>query len=129
MPHLNPHLFFNLAQQIKAQNLHLKLHYPVDREHLQHRLALQMHHLHKHHHSHWYTHNINPKSLHQHSTHHQNPTNHKFNKHLLKTNANQPTQPSILDEDQQCVPKSTNGTQVKRSKQQLRQHDGRLCFH
>ena len=82
--HLNLHPFFNLAQQIKAQNLHLKVHYPVDKEHLQHRLALQMHHLHIHHHSHLYTHNISPRSLHPHSTHHQNPINNKSNKHLLK---------------------------------------------
>ena len=129
IPHLNPHPFFNLAQQIKAQNLHLKVHYPVDREHLQHRLALQMHHLRIHCHSRLYTHNINPKSLHPHSTHHQNPINNKFNKHLLKTNANQPTLPSILDEDQQCVPKCTNGSQVKHSKQKLRQQDECLCFH
>ena len=39
---------FNLPQQTKAQSLHLRVHYPVDREHLQHRLVLQMHHLHKH---------------------------------------------------------------------------------
>ena len=45
------------------------------------------------------------------------------------TNANQPTQPSILHEDQQRVPKSTNGSQVKCSKQQLRQQDECLCFH
>ena len=81
----NLHPFLNLSRQInKAQNLHLKFHYPVDREHLQHRLALQMHHLHIHLHSHLYTHDINPRSLHPHSTHHQNPINNKFNKHLLK---------------------------------------------
>ena len=83
--HLNLQPFFNLAQQInKAQNLHLKVHYPVDREHLQHQLALQMHHLHIHLHSHSYTHNTNPRFLHPHSTHHQNPINNKFNTHLLK---------------------------------------------
>ena len=85
LPHLNLHPFLNLARQInKAQNPHLKVHYPVGREHLQHRLALQMHHLHIHLHSHLYTHNINPRSLHLHSTHHQNPINNKFNTHLLK---------------------------------------------
>ena len=47
----------------------------------------------------------------------------------MKTNANQPSQPSIVEEDQQRVPKSANGTQVKCSKQQLRQQDERLCFH
>ena len=57
-----------------AQNLHLRVHYPVDREHLQHRPALQMHHLHIHPHSHLYTHN----------THLLNPINNKFNTHLLK---------------------------------------------
>ena len=95
----------NLARQInKAQNLHLKVHYPVDREHLQHRLALQMHHLH----------------IHLHSQIQQTP---------VKTNANQPTQPSISDKEQQCVPKSTNSSQVKRSKQQPRQQDECLCFY
>ena len=84
MLHLNLHPFFNLAQQIKAQNFHLKVYYPVDREHLQHQLALQMHHLHIHQHSRLYTHNINPRYLHPHSTPHQNPINNKFNKHLLK---------------------------------------------
>ena len=47
----------------------------------------------------------------------------------VKTNANQPTQPSISDEDQQRVPKSTNSSQVKCSKQQPRQQDERLCFY
>ena len=47
----------------------------------------------------------------------------------MKTNANQPSQPSILDEDQQHVPKSANGTRVKCSKQQPRQQDECLCFH
>ena len=119
LPHLNLHPFLNLARQTnKAQNLHLKVHYPVDREHLQHQLALQMHHLHIHLRSRLYTHNINPKSLHPHIPHHQNPIN---NKTPVKTNANQPTQPSISDKEQQHVPKSTNSSQVKCSKQQLRQ--------
>ena len=87
-----------------------------------------MHHLHIHLHSCLYTHNINPRSLHPHSTYHQNSIN-NFNKHLFKTNANQPTQPSISDKDQQHVPKSTNSSQVKCSKQQLRQQDKRLCFY
>ena len=39
---------------------------------------------HIHRHSCLYTHNINPRSLHPHSTSHQNPINNKFNKHLLK---------------------------------------------
>ena len=47
----------------------------------------------------------------------------------MKTNANQPSQPSIADEDQQHVPKSATGTQVKCSKQQPRQQDEHLCFH
>ena len=47
----------------------------------------------------------------------------------MKTNANQPSQPSIVEEEQQRVPKYTNGTQVKRSKQQPRQQDEHLCFH
>ena len=47
----------------------------------------------------------------------------------MKTNANQPSQSFIVEEDQQRVPKSANGTQVKCSKQQQRQQDGCLCFH
>ena len=69
-----PHLTFNLHQQTIAQSLHLKVHYPVGREHLQHRLVLQMHHPHKHHPRHLQTHHINQKSLHTHSTPHQAPT-------------------------------------------------------
>ena len=62
-----------------------KVHYPVNREHLQAQLALQTHHLHIHLHSHLYTHNNNPGSLHPHITHLQNPINRKtFNIHLLK---------------------------------------------
>ena len=64
----------------KPTSIHISA-YPVDREHLQHRLALQMHHLHKHHPRCLYTHNINQKSLHPHSTHHQAPTN-SILKHL-----------------------------------------------
>ena len=64
-------------------------------------------------------------------TQHTSPKPHKqqIHKTPVKANANQPSQPSISDEDQQCVPKSTNGSQVKRSKQQPRQQDERLCFH
>ena len=64
-------------------------------------------------------------------TQHTSPNPHKqqIHKTPVKTNANQPSQPSILDEDQQHVPKSTNGTQVKCSKQQPRQQEECLCFH
>ena len=64
-------------------------------------------------------------------TQHTLPKPHKqqIQQTLVKTNANQPTQPSILDEGQQHVPKSTNGSQVKCSKQQPRQQDECLCFH
>ena len=63
-------------------------------------------------------------------TQHTSPSTHKqHTKTPVKTNANQPSQSSIVEEEQQCVPKSTNGTQVKRSKQQPRQQDERLCFH
>ena len=98
----------------------------MDREPLQHQLAHQMHHLHKHHPRHLYTHNINQKSLHPHNTH---PHKQQIHKTPVKTNANQPSQSSIVEEDQQHVPKSMNGTQVKCSKQQPRQQDERLCFH
>ena len=37
--------------------------------------------------------------------------------------------PSIAGEEQQCIPKSADGTWVKRSKQQPRQPDEHLCFH
>ena len=46
----------------------------------------------------------------------------------VELNTNQSTQLSISGEEQ-CVPKSTDGSQVKHSKQQLRQQDGRLCFY
>ena len=46
----------------------------------------------------------------------------------LKTNVNQSFQSSIVGEEQQHLPKSADGTQVKSSKQQLRQQDERLCF-
>ena len=47
----------------------------------------------------------------------------------VKTNVNPPTQPPISDEEQERVPKSTNGSQVKHSKQQPRQQDECLCFY
>ena len=64
-------------------------------------------------------------------TQHTSPKPHKQQIHEtpVKTNANQPTQPSIPDEDQQRVPKSTNSSQVKCSKQLPRQQDERLCFY
>ena len=64
-------------------------------------------------------------------THHTSPKPHEqqIQKTPLKTNVNQPTQPPISDEEQQRVPKSTNSSQVKCSKQQSRQQDERLCFY
>ena len=63
-------------------------------------------------------------------TQHTSPSPHKQHiKTPVKTNANQPPQSSIVEEEQQHVPKSANGTQVKHSKQQLRQQDECLCFH
>ena len=59
-------------------------------------------------------------------TQHTSPSPHKQHiKTPLKTNANQPSQSSIVEEEQQCVLKSTNDTQVKCSKQQ---QDECLCF-
>ena len=46
-----------------------------------------------------------------------------------KTNPNQPSEFSITEADQQCVPKSADGTRVKRSKPQTKQTDEHLCFH
>ena len=46
-----------------------------------------------------------------------------------KTNLNQPSELSITEEDQQRVPKSAEGTRVKRSKQPTKQTDEHLCFH
>ena len=61
-------------------------------------------------------------------TQHTSPSPHK--QHTpSKTNINQSSQSSIAGEDQQCVPKSADGTRMKRSKQQPRQPDERLCFH
>ena len=63
-------------------------------------------------------------------TQHTSPSPHRQHiKTPLKTNANQSSQSSIVEEDQQHVPKSADGTQVKRSKQQPRQQDEHLCFH
>ena len=63
-------------------------------------------------------------------TQHTSPSPHRQHiKMPLKTNANQSSQSSIVGEDQQCVPKSADGTQVKCSKQQPRQQDECLCFH
>ena len=63
-------------------------------------------------------------------TQHTSPSPHRQHiKMPLKTNANQSSQSSIVGEDQQCVPKSADGTQVKHSKQQPRQQGERLCFH
>ena len=64
-------------------------------------------------------------------TQHTSPKPHKkqIQQTPVKTNTNQPTQLSISDEDQQRIPKSTNGSQVKRSKHQLRQQDEHLCFY
>ena len=64
--------------------------------------------------------------------HHTSPKPHQpqdIQHSPVKTNINLPTQPSIPDEETQCVPKSTNGNQVKRSKPQLRQKDECLCFY
>ena len=63
-------------------------------------------------------------------TQHTSPSPHRQHiKMPLKTNANQSSQSSIVEKDQQRVPKSADGTQVKCSKQQPRQQDERLCFH
>ena len=65
-------------------------------------------------------------------THHTLPKPHEpqdIQHSPLKTNVNPPTQPPISDKEQQRVPKSTNGSQVKRSKQQPRQQEERLYFY
>ena len=64
--------------------------------------------------------------------HHTSPEPHKpqdIHGVPVKNNVNTPTQPSIPDEEAQCVPKLTNGNQVKHSKPQPRQKDERLCFY
>ena len=58
-----------------------------------------------------------------------NPHQQQIHKTHIKTNTNQSSQSSIVEEDQQHVPKSADGTQVKHSKQQPRQQDVCLCFH
>ena len=62
-------------------------------------------------------------------TQHTSPSPHRQHiKTPLKTNVNQSSQSSIVGEDQQHVPKSADGTRVKRSKQQPRQQDECFCF-
>ena len=64
--------------------------------------------------------------------HHTSPKPHKPQDKQpspVKTNVNPPTQPFIPDVETQCIPKSTNGNQVKHSKPQLRQKDECLCFY
>ena len=64
------------------------------------------------------------------NTQHTSPCLHRQHmKTPSKTNIDQSTQSSITGEDQQRVPKSADGTRVKRSKQQPRQPDEHLCFH
>ena len=61
------------------------------------------------------------------NTQHTSPSPHK--QHMKTPSKTNIDQSSITGEDQQCVPKSADGTRVKRSKQQPRQPDERLCFH
>ena len=64
--------------------------------------------------------------------HHTSPKPHKpqdIQHSPVKTYVNPPTQPPISDEEQQHVPKSTNGSQVKHSKPQPRQQNEHLCFY
>ena len=61
-------------------------------------------------------------------TQHTSPNLQKQHTHS-KTNINPSSQSFITGEDHKCVPKSADGTRVKRSKQQHRQPDERLCFH
>ena len=64
------------------------------------------------------------------NTQHTSPSPHRQHmKTPSKTNIDQSSQSSIAGEDQQHVPKSADGTWVKRSKQQPRQPDECLCFH
>ena len=64
------------------------------------------------------------------NTQHTSQSPHKQHmKTPSNTNIDQSSQSSIAGEDQQRVPKSADGTRVKRSKQQPRQPDERLCFH
>ena len=72
-------------KKIKIQNLHPKVHYPVDNRHLQAQPTLQTHHLRIHLHSCLYIHNHNHLPPHKCITHHRNPINHKTNNlHLLR---------------------------------------------
>ena len=68
-----------------------------------------------------------PTPMHHTSPKHHNPQDIQHSP--VKTNVNLPTQPSISDEEQQHVPKSTNGSQVKCSKPQPRKQDECLCFY
>ena len=69
----------------------------------------------------------NPTPMHHTSPKHHNPQDIQHSP--VKTNVNPPTQPPISDEEQQRVPKSTNGSQMKHIKPQPRQQDERLCFY
>ena len=69
----------------------------------------------------------NPTPTHHTSPKHHNPQDIQHSP--VKTNVNPPTQPPISDEEQQRVPKLTNGSQVKHSKPQPRQQDECLCFY
>ena len=60
----------------------------------------------------------NTTPMHHTSPKHHNPQDIQHSP--VKTNVNPPTQPPISDEEQQHVPKSTNGSQVKHSKPQPR---------
>ena len=62
-------------------------------------------------------------------TQHTSPSPHRQHIKTPLKNANQSSQFSIVGENQQRVPKSADGTQVKCSKQQPRQQDECLCFH
>ena len=65
-------------------------------------------------------------------THTQHTSSSPHRQHMktpLKTNIDQSSQSSIVEEDQQCVPKSADGTRVKHTQQQPRQQDECLCFH
>ena len=60
---------------------------------------------------------------------HTSPKPHRQQtRHTPVKTTNQPAQPHISGEEQ-CVPKSADGSQVKCSKQQPRQQNGCLCFY
>ena len=115
----------NLHPLITATTLHLRVHCYVDNEHRLHLPALQMRHLHSH----------PTTSPHLHKQHTPTKANLNTSPHLhkqhtpSKTNLNWPSEFSITEENQQHVPKSADGTRVKRSKQQTKQTDEHLCFH